>query len=262
MKIISLLLEITLNLAMRTTGTPLSSPMGTTDPAPPGGKLRDRNAKELWALVEDLALYGNESCNDPRYFTKSVKAISFPQNVSSISDRRLVELENQVQHLMEAHLAPEQPVQVNKITSSCEIYSDPHDTQYCMENTEQAFVEYASSHTTIDQSASGKLHDRNVEESRALLEDLALYENKNLNDPKGLYKTGQGKSDRRLVELKNQVQHLIESHLTPKQPVQVNKITSSCEICSGPHDTQYCVANFEQAFIDYASSRTDKAGGK
>nr|GFA24175.1 MAK10-like protein [Tanacetum cinerariifolium] len=133
--------------------------MGTIDPTPPdwcktdahsmnfGGKLRDRNAKELWALVEDLALYDNESCNDPRDFTKSVKAISFPQNVSSISDRRLIELENQVQHLMEAHLAPEQPVQVNKITSSCEIYSDPHDTQYCMENTEQAFVEYASSHT-------------------------------------------------------------------------------------------------------------------
>ncbi|GJX26705.1 hypothetical protein Tco_0233001 [Tanacetum coccineum] len=46
-----------------------------------GGKLRDRNAKESWALLEDLALYGNE---------------------------------------------------MNKISSSFEIYSGPHNTQYCM----------------------------------------------------------------------------------------------------------------------------------
>ncbi|GJU51581.1 MAK10-like protein [Tanacetum coccineum] len=43
-------------------------------------------------------------------------------------------------------------------------------------------------------------------------------------------------------------------------PVQLNKIASSCEICSGPHDTQYCIENPEQAFVDYASSRTNKAG--
>nr|GEY15541.1 MAK10-like protein [Tanacetum cinerariifolium]GEY16320.1 MAK10-like protein [Tanacetum cinerariifolium] len=83
-----------------------------------GGKLRDRNAKESWALLEDLALYDNESWNDPMDFDKSIKAISLPQDVS-----------------------------MNKITSSCEIRSGPHDTQYCMEDLEQAFVEYASSHT-------------------------------------------------------------------------------------------------------------------
>ncbi|GJW09657.1 hypothetical protein Tco_1575484 [Tanacetum coccineum] len=33
-----------------------------------GGKLRDRNAKESWALLEDLTLYDNESWNDPRDF--------------------------------------------------------------------------------------------------------------------------------------------------------------------------------------------------
>ncbi|GJY88037.1 MAK10-like protein [Tanacetum coccineum] len=97
--------------------------------------------------AEDLALYDNESWNDPRDFAKPVKAISLPQDVPSTSDRRLIELENQVQRLMEAHLAPKQPIQVNKITSSCEICSGPHDTQYCMENPEQAFVEYASSRT-------------------------------------------------------------------------------------------------------------------
>ncbi|GJX30834.1 MAK10-like protein [Tanacetum coccineum] len=85
--------------------------------------------------------------NDPRDFAKPVKAISMPQDVPSTSDRHLIELENQVQRLMEAHLALNQPVQVNKIASSCEIYSGLHDTQYCMENPEQTFVEYASSRT-------------------------------------------------------------------------------------------------------------------
>ncbi|GJY99265.1 hypothetical protein Tco_0516695 [Tanacetum coccineum] len=53
----------------------------------------------------------------------------------------------------------------------------------------------------------------------------------------------------------------MEAHLAPKSSVQVNKITSSCEICSGPYDTQYCMENLEQAFVDYASSRTDEARG-
>ncbi|GJT96100.1 MAK10-like protein [Tanacetum coccineum] len=71
-----------------------------------GGKLHDRNAKESWALLEELALYDNESWNDPRDFAKPVKAIALPQDVPSTSNRRLIELENQVQRLMEAHLAP------------------------------------------------------------------------------------------------------------------------------------------------------------
>ncbi|GJY12600.1 hypothetical protein Tco_0381909 [Tanacetum coccineum] len=58
---------------------------------------------------KDLALYDNESWNDPRFFTKLVKAIALPQDVPSTSDCRLIELENQVQCLMEAHLAPTQP---------------------------------------------------------------------------------------------------------------------------------------------------------
>ncbi|GJU55504.1 hypothetical protein Tco_1229218 [Tanacetum coccineum] len=63
-----------------------------------------------------------------------------------------------------------------------------------------------------------------------------------------------------LIELENQVQRLMEAHLAPTQPTQVNKITTSCEICSGPHDTQYCMEDPEQAFVEYASSRTDEAG--
>ncbi|GJR09057.1 MAK10-like protein [Tanacetum coccineum] len=94
-------------------------------------QLRDLNAEESWALLEDLALYDNESWNDPRDFAKSVKEIALPQDVLSTSNHHLIE-QNQVQRLMEAYLAPTQPTQVNKITTSCEICSGPHDTQYCM----------------------------------------------------------------------------------------------------------------------------------
>ncbi|GKE38731.1 zinc finger, CCHC-type containing protein [Tanacetum coccineum] len=59
-----------------------------------GGKLRDLNAEESWALLEDLALYDNESWNDPRDFAKSVKEIALPQDVPSTSDHRLIELKN------------------------------------------------------------------------------------------------------------------------------------------------------------------------
>nr|GEW10374.1 S-adenosyl-L-homocysteine hydrolase [Tanacetum cinerariifolium] len=73
--------------------------------------LCNRNAKESWALLEDRALYDNESWNDPKDFAKMVKAISLPQDVPSTSDSRLIELENQVQRLINSHLAPKQPVQ-------------------------------------------------------------------------------------------------------------------------------------------------------
>ncbi|GKB19306.1 MAK10-like protein [Tanacetum coccineum] len=49
---------------------------------------------EAW--TQDLSLYDNKSWNDPRDFAKPVKAIALPQDVSSTSDRRLIELENQV----------------------------------------------------------------------------------------------------------------------------------------------------------------------
>ncbi|GJX40844.1 hypothetical protein Tco_0255834 [Tanacetum coccineum] len=85
-----------------------------------GGKLHEKNSEESWALLEDLALYDNESWNDSRFFAKPVKAISLPQDVRSTSDSRLIELENQVQHLMElenqvqhlmeAYLAPKSSV--------------------------------------------------------------------------------------------------------------------------------------------------------
>ncbi|GJX40895.1 hypothetical protein Tco_0255885 [Tanacetum coccineum] len=118
-------------------GLPLKSPLSWHRPLAP----------------KDLTLYENKSWNDPRDFAKPVKAIILPQDVPSTSDNHLIKLENQVQRLMEAHLALTQPTQVNKITTSCEICNGPHDTQNCMENPEQAFVEYASSRT--DEAGEG-----------------------------------------------------------------------------------------------------------
>ncbi|GJY07487.1 hypothetical protein Tco_0374541 [Tanacetum coccineum] len=93
-----------------------------------------------WTLVQ-----GSKSIS--YRVSKTCKAISLPQDVPSTSDCRRIELENRVQRLMEAHLAPNSSVQVNKLASVCKICSGLHDTQYCMENPEKAFVDYASSCT-------------------------------------------------------------------------------------------------------------------
>ncbi|GJR45021.1 hypothetical protein Tco_1313124 [Tanacetum coccineum] len=114
---------------------------------------------ELWlqAILEDLALYDNESWNDLRDFAKPVKAITLPQDGPSTSDRRLIELENQVQRLMDAYLASTQLTQVNKITASCEICNGPHDTHNCKEGPKQACVDYASLHANEIRGKSNQI---------------------------------------------------------------------------------------------------------
>ncbi|GJS57238.1 MAK10-like protein [Tanacetum coccineum] len=114
----------------------------------------EESLSEAWTRFKDLLQkvphHGIDlwlHWNDPRDFAKPVKAIALPQDVPSTSDRRLIELKNQVQCLIKAHLALTQPTQVNKITTSCEICNGPYETQYSMEDPEQAFVEYASLRT-------------------------------------------------------------------------------------------------------------------
>ncbi|GJW71434.1 hypothetical protein Tco_0128351 [Tanacetum coccineum] len=53
----------------------------------------------------------------------------------------------------------------------------------------------------------------------------------------------------------------MEAHLALARPAQVNKITTLCWICSGPHDTQYCMKDPEQAFVEFASSLPMKRRG-
>ncbi|GJU67677.1 hypothetical protein Tco_1253936 [Tanacetum coccineum] len=64
------------------------------------GKLRDKNVKDSWEIIEDLALYDHEGWNDPRDFAKQVKAISLPQDTLRTLDRRLLELEDQISFLL------------------------------------------------------------------------------------------------------------------------------------------------------------------
>ncbi|GJX06588.1 MAK10-like protein [Tanacetum coccineum] len=68
----------------------------------------------------------------------------------------------------------------------------------------------------------GKLRDLNLKESWTILEDLALYDNECLNDPRDLAKPVKAitlpqdvpsTSDHHLMELENQVQRLMEAYL-------------------------------------------------
>ncbi|GKA06381.1 MAK10-like protein [Tanacetum coccineum] len=112
-------------------------------------EIEEVNAKCI-LMANDEVTYSNlatEGYRTSPSMTTKVGTTALPQDVPSTSDHRLIELKTQVQRLMEAHLAPTQPTHVNKITTSYEICSGPHDTQYCMEDPEQAVIEYASSHT-------------------------------------------------------------------------------------------------------------------
>ncbi|GJX90013.1 hypothetical protein Tco_0343339 [Tanacetum coccineum] len=198
---------------------------------------------------QDLALYDNESWNDPRDFAKSVKDISLPQDVPSTSDRRLIELENQVQRLMEAHLAPKQHVQVNKITSSCEICSGPHDIQYCMENPEQAFIDYASSRNNEvgGRQFTTNLGPRNFKEATN-----AWKENPNFNwertqsftsPQKGLFSTHsssyQAKLERTLSEFNSHQERRLSSlraQLRRQQDDMIHKINILWKVFSEKFD--------------------------
>ncbi|GJR74543.1 hypothetical protein Tco_0086908 [Tanacetum coccineum] len=64
------------------------------------GKLRNKNADESWEIIENLALYNHEGWNDTKEFAKPVKAISIPQGTSKTPDRRLLELEDQINFLL------------------------------------------------------------------------------------------------------------------------------------------------------------------
>ncbi|GJY99540.1 hypothetical protein Tco_0516970 [Tanacetum coccineum] len=65
-----------------------------------GGKLRDKNADESWEIIENLALYDHEGWNDSKDHVKPVKAVTVSPNASKMPDRRLLELEDQINFLL------------------------------------------------------------------------------------------------------------------------------------------------------------------
>ncbi|GKB85245.1 hypothetical protein Tco_0957517 [Tanacetum coccineum] len=64
-----------------------------------GGKLRNKNTDESWEIIENLTLYDHEGWDETKEFVKPVKAISTPQGIPKTPDRRLLELEDQINFL-------------------------------------------------------------------------------------------------------------------------------------------------------------------
>ncbi|GJU69200.1 hypothetical protein Tco_1255459 [Tanacetum coccineum] len=141
--------------------------------------LRDYSRPSHEGYRNTIELPAGNNVNDPRDFAKPVKAITLPQDVPSTSDCHLIKLGNQVQCLMEAYLASTQSNQVHKITTLCEICSGPYDTQNCLENPEQAFVEYASSRT--DETGEGNLDGTNLDPQPDQFASIATEQVQKLN---------------------------------------------------------------------------------
>ncbi|GJY36348.1 zinc finger, CCHC-type containing protein [Tanacetum coccineum] len=91
-----------------------------------GGKLRDKNADESWEIIENLALYDHEGWNDTKEFVKPVKAISTPQSTSKTPDRRLLELEDQINFLLKGSRPTPRPSSTHIPQAYAEaVYSNP-----------------------------------------------------------------------------------------------------------------------------------------
>ncbi|GKB14837.1 zinc finger, CCHC-type containing protein [Tanacetum coccineum] len=91
-----------------------------------GGKLRDKNADESWEIIENLALYDHEGWNDSKEFVKPVKAISTPQSTSKTPDRRLLELEDQINFLLKGSRPTPRPSSTHIPQAYAEaVYSNP-----------------------------------------------------------------------------------------------------------------------------------------
>ncbi|GJX65019.1 MAK10-like protein [Tanacetum coccineum] len=166
---------------------------------------------EAWTRFKDLLQ------KFPRHgIDLLLQAIALPQDVPSTSVRRLIELENQVQRLMEAYLAPTQPTQVNKVTTSCEICIGPHDTRYCMEDPKHAFVEYASSHT--DEAGAISQVERVVLRKKGIKSPSKLFSPKYLS-PASIKELNKNSSTPKRVHFVNSIVVLSKDSNTEEEDV-------------------------------------------
>ncbi|GJU42461.1 zinc finger, CCHC-type containing protein [Tanacetum coccineum] len=65
-----------------------------------GGKLRNKNTNESWEIIENLTLYDHKGWDETKEFVKPIKAISTPQGIPKTPDRRLLELDDQINFLL------------------------------------------------------------------------------------------------------------------------------------------------------------------
>nr|GEV72547.1 hypothetical protein [Tanacetum cinerariifolium] len=107
----------------------------------------------------------NRLGNDPWDFAKLVKEIALPQAVTSTSDHRIIELENQVQRLMETYLAPTQHTQddmIGKINLLWKIVSEKLNALSTPKNTRNSIAPKA-----LQQSVTSKGKNLGKKESKA-----------------------------------------------------------------------------------------------
>ncbi|GKD29417.1 zinc finger, CCHC-type containing protein [Tanacetum coccineum] len=79
-----------------------------------------------WEIIENLALYDHEGWNDTREFVKPVKAISTPQSTLKTHDRRLLELEDQINFLLNGSRPTTRPSSTNIPQAYAKaVYSNP-----------------------------------------------------------------------------------------------------------------------------------------
>ncbi|GKC60093.1 hypothetical protein Tco_1087691 [Tanacetum coccineum] len=131
--------------------------MGDENPIRTLGDYSKPSHEGYMNTIELLEGNNVDLANDPRDFANPVKAITLPQDVPSTSDRRLIELENQVKRLMEAHLAPTQPTQDDGEVMFIEIIRDDDEPQNEGPNegegatTKEPVVEYFDTFPTRDE---------------------------------------------------------------------------------------------------------------
>ncbi|GKB19598.1 hypothetical protein Tco_0853521 [Tanacetum coccineum] len=217
------LLETTPDPATKATGTPLSSPKGTTwylsDPTPPGWCKIDAHSTDLGK--ERAYVYFN--------FLSTIKLEiglnAFQQDLSLHGKTSLL-----VSLLNSFH---QEGLQNFEMTSLCsnnfkENLSLKHGLDsrtYSKKSLTMALIfgSKSKSFMTMSLLPQGKPSIIRWNDPRDFVKPV-----KAISLPQDVPST----SDRRLIKL------------------EIN----------GPHDTQYCMENPEQAFVDYTSSRTDEAG--
>ncbi|GJS83066.1 zinc finger, CCHC-type containing protein [Tanacetum coccineum] len=170
MKILSVLLEITPNLATRATGTPLSSSKGTMwclfDPTPSGWCKTDAHSMDF--ASNWLKRLPSGSISTWEDLTARFLAQFFPPGrTKKLCNDILMFQQHQRESLSEAwthfkDLLQKVPHHGIDLWLKVQIFYD-HVNPVIMR--------------TIDQSAGSKLRNKNTKESWPLLEDLALYYN-------------------------------------------------------------------------------------
>ncbi|GKD72208.1 hypothetical protein Tco_1330490 [Tanacetum coccineum] len=91
------------------------------------GKLRYKNADESWEIIKNLALYDHEGWNDIKEFVKPVKAISTLQSTLKTPDRRLLELEDQINFVLKGSRPTPRPSSTHTPQAYAKaVYLNPH----------------------------------------------------------------------------------------------------------------------------------------